>query len=293
MAAAKDLAVVNAVRPLPLGEHQIGALLIDAGKLRPEHAEQILRAQKERGLRFGEAAVTLGLVTESDVQQVLSTQFSYSYLHNGDAGISREVVAAYEPFSGQVERLRALRSQLLLRWVSPDRRMLAVVSPGRGDGRSYFAANLAVVFSQLGERTLLIDADMRRSRQHLLFNLPNRAGLSTRLAGRDAGDEVRRIPGLLHLSVLPAGPTPPNPLELIARSSFSRLVEEVAQEFDVVIVDTPAAEASSDGQTIAVRSGGALLLARRNRSRPGDLLALSHAITTTGGQIVGAVLNNY
>jgi len=205
----------------------IGAILIDTGRLTPESAERILKLQKEQGLRFGDAAIQLGLLTETDIQRALSRQYDYPYLMPGDDRVSEEVVAAFKPFSPIVEQLRALRSQLMLRWIDAEagHKTLAVVSAGRGEGRSFTAANLAVVFSQLGERTLLIDADLRNPRQHQLFNLENRIGLSSVLAGRaELPETIVRIPGLIDLSVLPAGATPPNPQELLSRPGCGRFI---------------------------------------------------------------------
>jgi protein-tyrosine kinase len=128
------------------------------------------------------------LMTQEDVRYALSVQFDYPYLPD-DSSLSRELVAAYEPASRAVEDLRALRSQLMLRWfdTAAERRGLAIASAGQGDGRSYLAANLAIVFSQLGERTLLIDANLRTPKQHKLFNLGGRTGLSDMLVGRFVG----------------------------------------------------------------------------------------------------------
>ena len=143
-------------------DSSMGALLLDAGKLTPENAERVLRMQKDLGIRFGEAAVRLGLVSEDDIQQVLARHFSYPYLQKGQANLSPKLVAAYDPFSPQVEALRAIRSQLMLaaRASERPRRPLAVLSPNPGDGKSYLAANLAISYSQLGAPTVLIDADM-------------------------------------------------------------------------------------------------------------------------------------
>jgi receptor protein-tyrosine kinase len=273
-------------------DRQIGALLIDAGKITPEDAERILRLQKQQGLRFGEAALQLRLVTEADIQRVLSNQFDYPYVHSAESGISPKVIAAYDPFSRQVELLRALRSQLMLRWFNSKQHMLAIASPGRRDGRSYLAANLAVVFSQLGERTLLIDADLRHSRLHELFGLSNRTGLSTLISGR-GDDGVQRVPALVDLSVLPAGPTPPNPQELLGRELFKVLLEDLASQFDVVLIDTPAAESSADPQTLACLAQGTLLLARKHRTRLRQLEALHSSLTSLGARVVGSVLNTY
>ncbi len=272
----------------------IGAILIDAGRLSPGNAESILRAQKERGKRFGEAAIELGLLNEDDIRFALASQFDYPYLPAGDTSLSRELVAAYEPFDPVVEHLRALRSQLILRCFDAEvrRKTLAIVSPGNGEGRSFIAANLAIVFSQLGERTLLIDADLRTPRQHELFKLGPHAGLSGLLAGRANVETIVRVPSLLELSVLPAGTVPPNPQELLGRPAFNEVLHSLSRDFDVIIIDTPAASKYADAQTVAVRAGAALMVARKNRSSLRDLAQLTQSLQRSGAKLVGSVLND-
>ncbi len=273
----------------------IGAMLMDAGKLTPEDGERILRFAKDKGMRFGDAAVALKLVSQDDIAQVLARQFDYPYLVPGQSNVSPEVVAAWAPFSRQMEALRALRSQLLLRWFSgeEDRRSLAIVSPGRGEGRSHLAANLAVVFSQMGERTLLIDADLRSPRQHLLFGLGHTTGLSAVLADRaELSSVISRIPAFVDLSVLTAGAAPPNPLELLGRDVFTNLMKMCGESFDVIVVDTPAAALGADGQIVATKCHGALMVARRNRSSLDDCRELSDAIRASDVALVGGVLND-
>lgn len=273
----------------------IGAILIDNGRLTPEAAERILKLQKEQGLRFGDAAIQLGLLSEADIQQALSRQYDYPYLMPGDERVSEEVVAAFKPFSPIVEQLRAVRSQLMLRWFDAEigHKTLAVVSAGRAEGRSFTAANLAVVFSQLGERTLLIDADLRNPSQHQLFRLENKLGLSSLLAGRaELAEAVTRIPGLIDLSVLPAGATPPNPQELLARPVFNALMATAAGQYDIVIVDTPAGAETADSQTVAARTRGAVVVARKDRSSAPALQAFVTSLQHSGVAVVGAVLNN-
>jgi len=272
----------------------IGVILIDSGRLSADNAERILRLQKEQGKRFGDAAIELGLLTEDDIRFALASQFDYPYLPIGDNSLSHELVAAYKPFSPVVEQLRALRSQLMLRWFDAEaqRKALAIVSPGAGEGRSFIAANLAIVFSQLGERTLLIDADLRTPRQHELFKLGNNAGLSGLLAGRANAEAVVRVPSLLGLSVLPAGAIPPNPQELLGRPAFIETLLTVSRDFDVVIIDTPAASEYADAQTIAVRAGAALMLARKNRSSLPVMTQLASSLQQSGATLVGSVLND-
>ena len=273
----------------------IGAILIDNGRLTPDAAERILKLQKEQGLRFGDAAIQLGLLSEADIQQALSRQYDYPYLMPGDDRISEEVIAAFKPFSPVVEQLRALRSQLMLRWFDAEagHKTLAVVSASRAEGRSFTAANLAVVFSQLGERTLLIDADLRNPRQHQFFRLPNKLGLSSLLAGRaELTETVTRIPGLIDLSVMPAGATPPNPQELLSRTIFNALIATVAGQYDIVIVDTPAGAETADSQAIAARTRGALVVARKDITAAPSLQTFVASLQHSGVAVVGSVLNN-
>ena len=274
-------------------DRSIGAILIDAGRLKPADAERVLKLQHDEGLRFGDAARRLNLVSDADIEFALSRQFDYPYLQRGSSKVADEVIAAYNPFAPQVEALRAVRSQLMLRWFDPDaaRKTLAIVSPADGEGRSWMAANLAVVFSQLGERTLLIDADMRLPRQHVIFGVDNRAGLSALLTGRAGLDAAQRVPALRDLSVLPAGASPPNPQEVLARPSFAKALTALESQYDVILIDTPAGARYADGQTLAVRAGGALMVSRKDHTRIGLLRAYADMIRQAGASVVGSVLN--
>lgn len=276
------------------GGRSMGAILVDTGRLSLENAERVLRLQKERGTRFGDAAIELGVLTEDDIRYALASQFDYPYLPPGDDSLSPELVAAYQPSSPVVEQLRALRSQLMLRWlgVEAEQKALAIVSPGAEEGRSFIAANLAIVFSQLGERTVLIDADLRTPRQHELFKLGRGSGLSEVLAGRAHTEPaVVRIPSLRGLSVLPAGAIPPNPQELLGRAAFVEALYALGRDYDVIIIDTPAAGDYADAQTIAARAGAGLMLARKNQSAIPDLVDLTRSLQQSGATLVGSILN--
>jgi chain length determinant protein tyrosine kinase EpsG len=270
----------------------LGALLMAAGKITANDADRIMDLQKQKGLRFGDAAKALGLVTDDDIQKALSNQFNFPFLATYEESFSKELVAAYQPFSAQVEALRAVRGQLMLRWFIDVHKTFALVSPGHGEGRSYMAANLAIVFSQLGERTLLIDADLRQPRQHILFKLQNRYGLSDVLAGRADLNVVTRIPVFRDLSILPAGTLSPNPVELISRG-FRGCLQQLQTQYDVILIDTPPAEQSIDAQIIAPNCGGALLVARQHKTRLDDLQLLKEALQDTGSQCLGAVLTDF
>ncbi len=275
------------------GSRALGAILIDAGRLSLADAESILRFQRQRGSRFGEAALELGLLSREDIRFALARQFEYPCLPPDDTSLDRKLIAAFRPDAMIVEQLRGLRSQLMLRWfdTEADSKSLAVVSPGQGDGRSFLAANLAIVFSQLGERTLLIDADLREPVQHALFRTGKSPGLSAVLAGRAGHEAIVRIPALRGLSVLPAGALPPNPQELLGQARFGELLKSTSRQYDVILIDTPAADSCADALTVAARSGGALLIARKDRSAFAGVKALTRDLQTVC-HLVGSALND-
>ena len=285
--------IETAVSPSPARDSSIGRLLLQLGKITQADSENILKTQQEYGLRFGDAALKLGLIKESDIRQVLALQFNYPYLQAGQGNYSNELIAAYQPFSKQVEALRALRSQLMMRWFSEGYKTLAIVAANAGEGGSYLAANLAIVFSQLGERTLLVDANLREPRQHAIFNLKEKLGLSDIIAGRAGLDVITQVESFVDLSVVGAGTTPPNPQELLNRATFTEFMNQVIGQYDIVLVDTTPATATSDAQATVARCGGALLVSRLNHTRLSDVAELRDQINVTGARVVGAVINEF
>jgi len=288
--------VVDIATREPDGRRAIGTILIEEGRLRAGDIDRIQRFARERGLRFGDAAVQLRMASQNDIDLALARQFDYpAVVRGGRDGVADGVVAAYSPQCSALEPLRTLRSELTLRWLkSTTRPMLAIASPERGEGRSWLAANLATLFAQSGQQTLLIDTDMRNPCQHRLFNLDNAAGLSALLTGRTAGrDIVRRIHPQLKLFVLTAGLVPPNPQELLLRPIFETMLDRFAQVFNVVVLDTPAATSSADSQIVSSRAGAALLLSRRHRTRVSALAATMRSLAETGVNVVGSVVNEY
>lgn len=283
----------NSLSKVQNAGRSIGAILIDAGRLTAQDAEQIIRFQSEEGLKFGEAGLRLGLITEADILFALSLQFNHPYLQaDPRLGLSERLVTAYRPFSTEGEQIRNLRSQLQMRWFDEHRTntSLTVISPGRGEGRSYLAANLAIAFAQVGERTLLIDGDMRAPRQHRLFNLENERGLSRLLAGRMDDRVVNFIPGLPGLGVLTAGPVPPNAMELLSKQGFEDILAKSMTSFDVVIIDTPALAYGPDALLLSRLAGGALAVARTNQSKTETFKQMVSEMRTSGTHIVGSVL---
>ena len=278
-------------------DRSIGELIAESCKLAPEQVERILAQQRKTGVRFGEAAIELGLATTDDVLHALALQYHYPYAAQDQRQLNPELVTLNEPFSAQAETFRAIRSQVMKRVFNErggPRRALAIVSANAGDGKTFFAANLAVTLAQLGGRTLLIDADMRGPRQHEVFNLANPAGLAGILSGRAERHAVQQVAGVPGLFVLPVGNTPPNPLELLERPAFGLLMRALTTRFDYVVVDTPAAEFGADATVIAQHCGASLLLARQHVSRLNAVGELAFQLSEeTPPQLAGVVVNRY
>jgi len=276
-------------------DRRIGSLLVDGGYLTPADVNRVLEQQSREGGRFGQIARRMGLIRRSEVEESLARQFDYPFLRDGDRSVSSRVVLAFRPASRVGEAMRALRSQLMLRWFSrvPTRPALAITGVGRGEGRSFVTANLAVAFAQMGQRTVLVDADLRNPMQHALFRVQRRRGLAAILAERAGYDAITDIPGVPGLSVLPAGVVPPNPQELLARPSFDALLAELASRYAIILLDTSAAAESADSQWVAQRTRGALVVARRDRTPIDRLVDFDASLRQVDVQVVGSIYNDH
>lgn len=307
---APERAVAGAdVTDAPFVDTRIGQLLQQAGKLTADNVERVARTQQELGLRFGEAALRLGLVNQEDIDTAIARQFAYPFAARGNSPLSDRLLAAYHPAGLQGDTLRAIRSQLLLRWFGTGQHALAVSGVGAGDASSVLAANLALVFAQLGQRTLLVDANLRHGVQHALFGLHSqrgprpaaalsgtgwngsaRTGLSDVLAGRAGLDAMVPVPGFSALSLLASGTVPPNPQELLERASFGALHAQLGKRFDVVLYDVAPTSHGAEAMAVAAHAGATLLVARKNRTSVAGLRRLAQQMAGAGVAVIGSVL---
>jgi len=287
----------DAPPPLKADGQAIGDIIRQHNNLSADQVERILAYQLQHGVKFGEAAVALGFAKQDDVTWALAQQFDYHYASQDDSNIAAEVVVANKPFSDQAEIFRATRGQLIHSVFSESvstRPALTLLSPEQGDGKSYFAANIAVAFSQLGARTLLIDADLRHPRQHEIFSVDGRAGLSGILSGRTDSRLIHSVKALPDLHVMPAGVVPPNPIELVSRPIFSQLIHDLKSKFDYIIVDAPAASVGSDARVIAAHCGAGLAICRRHKTRMDAMQAMLYPLTISAQiKIAGVVINDF
>ena len=271
----------------------IGAILVRERRISAADAQRIVATQRDADAPFGETAIRLGLATLDDVQFALARQFSLPRLQEGDTSVDPEVLAAFDPGHAFVASLRMLRGQIGLRALdaTPPTPCVAILGGESRAGRSYVAANLAVVFAQLGTRTLLIDADLVCPRQHTLFRVSNRAGLSSILAGRASLSAVNPIAALPGFAILPAGPVPPNPHDLLARPALEQLLRHCEADFDVILIDTPAWNLGGGARSVAAAAGSAVLLVQPGKTGADDAGSLLRELTMAGSRLLGAVMN--
>ena len=205
----------------------------------------------------------------------------------------RKLITKYDPKSPISEQYRTIRTNVLFSSVDEEIRTLMVTSSGPGEGKSTTAANLAVVFAQQGKTVLLIDADLRKPTVHYTFNLINTIGLTSVLTNQSSLREAVQKSDESKLYILPSGPIPPNPSELLGSKAMQQfIIEKALEEFDIVIFDTPPVLAVTDAQILANLCQGTLLVASSGSTEKDNLVKTKELLSATKGKILGIVLNN-
>ena len=270
----------------------IGEALIEHGKLKPADIDRILILQKEKKLLFGEAAIQLGLISQGDVEIVLAQQFNYAYVREIDSVISKKLLAAHKPFSDEVEGFRSLRGQLMMRWFNQGKKTLSIASVDSLENGHLLAANLAIVFSQLDKKTLLIDTNLRQPNQNQLFGIDSKLGLTNILGNQQGNYAMTRLKSLPNLAILSAGTQVPNPQELLSLASFSSLIEDLKKVYDIIIIDTAPLNLGSDSLSVASVCEAAIIVVKKGVSQAKDIQTLLEQLNTTGANVLGSVFQD-
>jgi chain length determinant protein tyrosine kinase EpsG len=269
----------------------IGNILIKAGRLKVPDLNRIVALQEKESILFGEAAVALGILTEEDVSWALACQYFYPSMNADDNTLSREVLVVYDPFGSQVESFRSIRSGLIFSGAGKIIRSIALLSPGVGEGKSFIAANLAVVFAQLGSRTLLMDLNFRAPRIHDIFQMKNNAGASSLIIKRVLFDQAVQKTSIDSLDILTSGPKPPNPLELLSWPDTREMIESLRAQYEIILIDTPRFVGSADALVIAAICDAALPVLLKGKTSQSAFGQLKKQLDNAGVKILGAVMN--
>lgn len=197
----------------------------------------------------------------------------------------------YHPQSVQAEAFRGVRTALYFSTHGETHKVIQVTSPNASDGKSTVAANLATSIAQSGKKVVLVDADFRKPRQHRIFGVSAAAGLASVIAGTAELKEVIQPTAVPGLSLLPCGPLPPNPAELLTSARFKEMLDVLRDDFDFVIVDTPPLLAVSDPSVVAPRVDGVLLAVRIAKNTRPHAERAKEILTSMDANVLGVVVN--
>jgi protein-tyrosine kinase len=289
--------------------------LIARGRLTPDGAVRIEEAMRDRGLGFTDAAIELGLISREELAEAIEEArqppkpgegiveaaihklffnrgLPVKYVGMVKAGPT--LIMARDPDTSYSEQIRALRTELmLLNGTSHSGNSIVVLSPCQGEGRTQLCAELAIAFSQLGQRTLLVDADLRRPRIHSLFESESyNLGLGQALASGSI-PQLMGVEKLAHLSVLIAGRSVPNPLELLTNGHFQRQLTDWRKKYRMIIIDTPPITEFADGLAIASFAEQVVVVGRSDSTPHKNMKEMLRRMGGTQARIVGAVINSF
>lgn len=206
--------------------------------------------------------------------------------------LKRSLITNNDPKSPISEQYRTIRTNIQFSSVDKEFRTIVVTSSGPGEGKSTTIANLAVVFAQQGKKVLLVDADLRKPTVHYTFNLINTFGLTNVLTRQSELKDVVKESLEKNLYVLSSGPIPPNPAELLGSKAMEHFMKEVVEEFDMVLFDAPPLLAVTDGQVLASKCDGAILVVSSGKTETEQAVKAKELLDAANSHIIGVVLNN-
>lgn len=279
--------------PRPNGmTDRVGDILVTHRSLTQAQAQEAAEYAESTGLRFGEAAVALGMIDQDTLRETLNLHFALSRTAAGSVVSNPLPIALSTAASAHAADCRVLRNQLALRLKLPRSNAPAVAIVGAADdaGGSTVAAHLAISFAGVGYRTLLIDGDVERPRQQELFHLTSEGGLANYLEGGAASPLLLSVPGIDHLTVLPAGSSLVSAGDLFLRTHLHRLVNAAQLMFDIILIDTPAAARGREYLLLAAECGNALLVTREGLTKRRAVRAVAAECAEAGIAMIGATM---
>ena len=194
------------------------------------------------------------------------------------------------PFS-VIESYKSIRTNITFSLSTMEKKIFAVSSPDAGDGKSTTSANIAIALSQGDYRVLLIDADMRKSVQHKIFGVKNKNGLSTAVSKQHKVEDCIQKNVMPNLDILPAGPIPPNPSELLASEQMTKILDELSTQYSVIVIDTPPVNVVTDAMELAKDVSGIIMVLQYGKTTHEDVDEAVKKISFAQINLFGFILN--
>lgn len=200
------------------------------------------------------------------------------------------LTAYKDPKSPISEAYRTIRTNIQFAGVDKPMQAIIVTSATPHEGKSTVIASLAIVLAQAGKKTLLMDCDFRNSTQHKLFGLENK-GTTNYVATGEPLENLLQAADQENLTVLPSGPVPPNPSEILTSQKFVVLLEKLKKEYDYILLDTPPVLPVTDASALSAKADGVLLVVASNEISPSEAKLAKTRLELAGAKIIGCVLN--
>jgi capsular exopolysaccharide synthesis family protein len=204
--------------------------------------------------------------------------------------VDRGQIVHHDPFGDAAESYRTLRTALQF-GLPQGTKTLLVTSPIAGDGKSTVVSNLAIVLAQAGKRVLVIDADFRAPMQHRLFNVSDLVGFASVLGGSDTIDQAVQHTSIANLDLLPCGPIPSNPAEMLNDPTFGEHLNDLADKYDLVLLDSPPVTAVADARILAASVDASMLVVRPQSSTRKQTQAARDGLGSVGARLIGVAVN--
>lgn len=196
-----------------------------------------------------------------------------------------------DPKSIIAEAFRVVRTNLQFSSIDKPLKIICVTSSEPTEGKSTVISNLAISFASTGKSTILIDADMRKPKQHKIFLLENYKGLSNLLADDLPVEQVVNEMSIQNLHILTSGPQPPNPAEIVGSARMKKFMQEVTQKYDIVLVDTPPVNFVADASIISSYTDGIILVVDAGITKREAVIVAKQQLQKVNAKILGVVLN--
>lgn len=204
-----------------------------------------------------------------------------------------KMITVIDPTSVDTEQFNTIRTNIKFSNVDKEYKTLMVTSSNMSEGKSTVSANIATTFAKQGLHTLLVDSDLRRPTVNATFGIDNPQGLSNYLSERNFDiNSIIYKTSVKNLYVMPSGPIPPNPSELIGSKRMAELIKKLSEQLDLVIFDAPPVLSVTDAQIVSTNVDGTILVVRANKTEKAAVKEAVRLIKQVGGHIIGTILND-